>query len=147
MKKYILVLAMVVLGTIGLIAQPGQGSKPERGPRMAPEDRLQLTDEQTTKMEALRIDFHKLAQPMENQLGEKRAALRSLTTVENPDRKKVETLVTEIGKLENSLMLARVNHKLDVRALLDDRQKVIFDQKEPMMAHRGGQGRDGCPKN
>jgi Spy/CpxP family protein refolding chaperone len=155
MKRKLITLALVLLIGSALIAQPGNGDGNHgynrEGDRTTHRqemlDKLQLTEEQKEKMDVSMISFHKTAQPIRNQLDEKRAALKSLTTVDSPDRKKIETVITEIGKLETSLLQAQVNHRLEVRSMLDDKQKILFDQHEGhrMMGRFDGKNSHGGP--
>lgn len=155
MRLKLIALVLALFSGSALMAQPdnrdGNRGYNQDGDRTAHRqemmDKLQLTEEQKTKMDASMISFHKTAQPMRNQLDEKRAALKSLTTVDNPDRKKIEAVIAEIGKIETSLLQAHVNHGLEVRSMLDDKQKIVFDQHQghKMMGSFDGKNPHGGP--
>ncbi len=98
-------------------------------------EKLDLTEDQQSKIEKLRVGHFKATQDLRDQLNEKEVKLKSLMNDDDVDNKGIEKLVNEISDIKKSLMLARVNHQIEVRALLNDEQKAKFD----MMAHnRGG---------
>lgn len=143
MKKTGFILGMVLLMSGVALAQPGMKNnrdaqdKPDRAERIA--ERLELTPEQVDKFEDMRVAHYKEVQPLQNQLQEKRVALRSLVTADKADQKKIDQTINEIGKLETALLKAKTNHQIATRAMLTDKQKMIFDQSRTKMK-KGGQG-------
>jgi len=98
---------------------------------------LNLTDDQKQKIEKLQFDHQKKVLGLKNQLGEKRAKLRTLTTADTPDTKAINALVDEMGALKTQLMKERVNMQLSIRALLTDEQKLKFDMRGKGKGMRG----------
>ncbi|QSE97657.1 Spy/CpxP family protein refolding chaperone [Fulvivirga lutea] len=96
----------------------------ERGPRIP-----DLTEEQESKMKELRIAFKDEIRPIENELNEKRAKLKTLTEEENVDRKKVMELVEEMGELKTKLDKREVNHRLDVKQILTKEQQLFLEKR------------------
>jgi Spy/CpxP family protein refolding chaperone len=147
MKKITLMLALLVMTTLATLAQPPrEGGRPDCpmavGPQMDDDNgnrmdrmaaRLELTDEQQAKFEQSMIENHKVMKPLQNQLDEKRAALKTLTSAEKVDKVKIDKTIHEIGELHTAILKAKVNHQIAIRAMLTDKQKMIFDQ-----AHEGG---------
>lgn len=111
-----------------------QGKKPYHG-EMIPG----LTEDQKAKIKDLRIAFMKEIQPIHNQMGELKAKQKSLTSVDKPDMKAINSNIDEITKLQNQLMKATVNHRMQVRNLLTDEQKLIFDTHSKGRMNRGFQ--------
>ena len=104
-----------------------------------------LTDDQKEKIEALRIDHMKEMLELKNEIGEKHARLQTLTTAEKVNMSEVNKLIDTIGALQTKMMKMQVKHRQDIRELLTEKQRVIFD------AHGPGPGGPGkmqhpCPK-
>ncbi|MFY0601440.1 MAG: periplasmic heavy metal sensor [Cyclobacteriaceae bacterium] len=148
MKKQLLVIAMLVSVVSFAYAQPGmrpQGGPGGNGPqengnrmdRMA--EKLELTDEQKNQFENLMVAHHKQVQPLKNELQEKRASLKTQVSSDNPDKKKIENIIDDIGEIETSLLKAKTNNQIAIRAMLDDKQKMMFDMaKERRKKGKGG---------
>ncbi|MEO9475892.1 MAG: Spy/CpxP family protein refolding chaperone [Cyclobacteriaceae bacterium] len=143
MKKTGFILGMVLLMSGVALAQPGMKNdrspqgKMDRSEKIA--EKLELTPDQVAKFEDMRVAHYKEVQPVQNQLKEKRASLRSLVTADKVDQKKIDQRINEIGKLETALLKAKTNHQIAMRAMLTDKQKMIFDQSHAKMK-KGGQG-------
>ncbi len=65
--------------------------------------------------------------PLRNQIREKNARLSTLTTSENYDKDKVNALVKEIGDLRTQMMMTKVEHRQEIRSLLNEEQQINFD--------------------
>lgn len=87
-----------------------------------------MTEEQKEKVKELKTSFLKEISPVENELKEKEARLNTLSAAEKVDKKAIEKTVKEIGELKTKMMLAREFHKQDVRAILTEEQRVVFDR-------------------
>ena len=97
-----------------------------------------LTDEQKSKIKDLKIAHFKEVQPLRNKLGELRARERTLTTADKPDMKAINANIDEITNVQNQLMKARESHRQQIRALLNDEQRIYFDMHGmQMMRNRG----------
>ncbi len=101
---------------------------------------LQLSEEQQNKIDALRVEFMAKNLPLKNQLGEMRAKMKSLQTGDNQNLKDISNLIDDMSAVQAQIRKNAAAHRLDVRALLTDDQKVLFD------AHQGQRGRRG-PQN
>ena len=103
-------------------------------------DHLDLTDEQQQQMKDLRLAHLKKTSETQSQMKIKKAELEAAIKSE----KSVDQLIDEIGKLENKLLEARIKHRIDMRNVLDDDQKIVFDQmadRQPRRGHHGGKGK------
>ncbi|UII23104.1 Spy/CpxP family protein refolding chaperone [Fulvivirga ligni] len=143
--KVMLVALFMVGSSLAVFAQDGD-PRPERHERGKKEWSKKgnhqrggfipnLTEEQKTKMKDLRMAFQKETMPMKNDLNEKRAKLRTLTTVDSPDMKKVNKLIEDMGEVEVKLHKAKVAHQQEVRKQLTEEQRIAFD------SHSGKRGR------
>lgn len=162
-KKWILGLAvMMFLFGFEANAQYGRGYGPGKGygngpgkgyrDGSAPMDRMEtwldLSEEQTTKVEKLHLDLQKETLPLRNKIREKNAQLNTMIT-EGENKTRVDQLVEEIGSLRTEIQKLRMNTHLKVRGLLTDEQKIKFDnhfanrfgQGGPMMGSYGRHGR------
>lgn len=108
---------------------------------------LNLSDEQKEQIKEIRLNGQKEALPIRNAIGEKQARLRTLRTADNYDADAVESVIEEISDLRNAQMLMRERHRQQVRELLTEDQRVIFDsaprKRHGMKANKGRSGRMG----
>ncbi|WP_258105560.1 Spy/CpxP family protein refolding chaperone [Marinoscillum sp. MHG1-6] len=136
MLKKVFIIGMVLIWSVGAWAQPPNGER--KGPSQGGDfqkqraeqfaERLELTEEQKVKFDEEKVRFHKESQPIMNQLREKKARLQTLVSSDEVKRKEIDQVIEEIGTLETSLLRARTNHQITSRAMLTDKQKVIFDK-------------------
>lgn len=91
-------------------------------------DKLNLTDVQQKQIEEFRYSFKKTSNANRNELNIKEAQLKAETSMDQIDMKKVDGLVKEINGLRSENFKLKIKHKLEVRAILDDKQKIIFDE-------------------
>ena len=143
MKKKLfasLILLLIIGGTV--FAQRGPRSEKgfdrgfDRGDRPGISERLDLSDDQQIKFDALKVTHIKSTQELHDQLREKQVKLDGMLNDDKIDQKAVDNLVKEIGGAKTELMKARISHKIEVRSLLNDEQKIKFDM---MANHRGYQ--------
>jgi Spy/CpxP family protein refolding chaperone len=87
----------------------------------------QLTEDQRKQIKDLRLSFMKEIQPLRNQLGELRAKQKSLTTAAKPDMKAIDANIDEVSKVQNQMMKKTAEVHQQVRAVLNDEQKLWFD--------------------
>ncbi len=144
-----LMAAMVLSGSL-LLAQPMPGGKGMQGhpgkmmgqgnPGQMMMNRIpNLTEEQKDQIKALRLEMMKKALPVRNLIAEKRARLRSLQTEKNVNLKKVNALIDEIAGLKADIAKMRAAKKQQIRRLLTEEQRIIFDSR-PLRMNRGKKG-------
>ncbi len=133
--------------TMAALAQPPRnGYRPEdaKGSRLDKvAEKLELTESQKAQFEQAMIAHHKAVKPLRNQLDEKRAALKTLSTANKVDQGKVDKTIVEIGDLQTAMLKAKVNHQIAVRSMLNDKQKMLFDQAHEHGGHGKGDKKGG----
>jgi Spy/CpxP family protein refolding chaperone len=156
MKSKILSLALFVVMCLTVSAQPqmNRGAGNIRGPqnnmwrnqnRPDLAKALNLTDEQKEAFKKIRLAMHKEILPLRNEIGEAVAHQKTLLSAEKPDLSAIDKNIDKIGTLKIELAKIAVKHRLDMRALLTDEQRMKFDAWKESMKHRMGQrfGRPG----
>ena len=151
MKKHKLlwIAGILLLATGSVIAQrgPGYGQGTPGGNRMLmgiPD----LTEDQITQMKELHTAHLKDILPLNNDLRINNAKLQALQTEDEPDLKEINGLIEKNGNLRTELLKKKVAHKMEIRSLLTDDQKVFFDNRMQRMryASRGNfKGKDMRP--
>ncbi len=111
-----------------------QGFMQANPSRVAPE----LTAEQSEKIAKLKLDHQKMMLEYSNFLAEKQAQLVILEKSEKPDMKKINSKIDEISDLQNKRMKATSEHKIQVRSILTDEQRVKMDLMENRRGSRRG---------
>lgn len=151
MKKNViqslLVTGLILLFSTQMYAQkpnqtaccPGQGAQMGAGMGHTPQI-PGLTDEQKTKIEALRLTFMKELLPLKNLLAEKEARLRTLTTGDKIDLTAANAVIDEIAAIHAQIQKLKLAHRMEVRKLLNDEQKLWFDMHDCQGGCGMGQG-------
>lgn len=144
MKNWKLLLtALLVAGMSATIvqAQPHR-NRDEEGKRHGPDhmmERLDMSDDQKAQAEQLHLEMRKAMIPIENEIGEKAARLKTLMSGGVANQDEIYDVIEEIGMLEIVMKKERVTTRLAVRELLSEDQQVKFDQ----MPHKNGRRREG----
>ena len=135
---------LLLLGftTSEVLAQRGQGKgygrawkDNDRGFCMNLPD---MSDDQKEKIADLRTAFMKKSMEVRNKIDVASAELKMISTGDEVDQDAVNKKIDEITDLKASLMKEHAAHRQEVRSLLTDEQKVIFDQHGP--GHGMGMG-------
>lgn len=134
-----LMVMLISITMISLFSMPvsaqgpggGRGYGQGQGPGPGNEDCLAgipgITAEQRTAIEQLRAkQLHKSAL-IRAEIAEKQARLNTLKLAEKEDVKAIDGTIDDITKLRGDLMKQREAHKREIKALLNDEQKVYFD--------------------
>ncbi|MDZ7778141.1 MAG: Spy/CpxP family protein refolding chaperone [Bacteroidales bacterium] len=125
---------MILLGiTITSFAQRGQGQKrgtmsegPYQGECVIPD----LTEEQQQQIKTLRMNNNSQMQDYQAERRILRAELDALTRGSSYDTKAATKKIDAITSLKNKMMKQRMEHRDEIRELLTDEQKMIFDQRK-----------------
>jgi len=104
----------------------GQQARMERGPQ-AMLRVLDLEEEQKEQIKEIMLAGKKESIPFENQLREKKARLRTLSSGDKYDVSALNKVVDEMSELQANVKKIHIAKKGEIRALLNDYQKVIFD--------------------
>ena len=139
-------IALTLFGLTGItLAQ--QGARKNNSDRMEKmrEQRQQgkwmsaipdLTDQQKEQVREVMMETRKEMLPLQNQMREKRALLRTLRTAENADMNAVNTMAEEISGIRAEMMKTRLASEQEIRALLTEDQRIIFDSRRQMHMKR-----------
>ena len=152
MKTAYLVLTFLLIGlSSGIYAQRGMGpgnckvNNQLNGQGSFCQNIPDLTDEQSSQIEKLRIAHLKSMQKYRLEMSKKSIELQELRLAENMDMQAVNKVIDEKGIISNKKQKAKVSHQNDVRNLLTEEQKVNFDQTNRGMGQgcccQGGNGR------
>jgi Spy/CpxP family protein refolding chaperone len=141
--------------------QPGDPPGPHGGDGMrhgpafmqhqAMMEKLNLTDDQTKKLEDIRYQHQKKAITMRADLESARLDLGRMMRADQPDRRAIETQLDKIGQARVTLEKDRVAQLLEMRAILTPEQLKTWRQMHggmrggmhggmPRMMHGGGPG-------
>ncbi len=91
-----------------------------------------LTKEQSESIKKLQLSLAQTKFPIENTLREKEARLQTVSTVKTPDMKTIEKQIDEIGAIKIQLAKLQATHDQEIRKILDDEQRLIFDKRPPL---------------
>jgi Spy/CpxP family protein refolding chaperone len=147
-KQIVLPIAVLLLVVGTALAQPlgiqqeGAGRQGMHGCRMSEHKPMipDLTEEQREQIKTLRTEHMKAVQPMRNQIGEKKARLRTLTTSDKVNMSEVDRVIEDIGKIKTEMMKLMAQHRQEIRRLLNDEQRVFFDAHHHPHDRRGHEG-------
>ena len=99
---------------------------------------LNLTPEQTEKMQALRKGFFEEALPLRNELMSKKFELKALWVQTNPDEAKIMAKQKEINALRAQLQEKATKNRLEMRKILTPEQQAQLVKL--FSRHRGSHG-------
>ena len=151
MKKLTLVLMAATLGILLTVPAfafgPGGGMGPGYYGK-AGFDRLNLSDEQKTKIEALFTASEKENRPIREKMFDKSVELRRLWLKENPEKDKILALQKEVRTLRDKVEDKATALRFEIRKILtpEQNEKLVNSHwgKGPGFGPRGGmRGHDG----
>jgi len=87
-----------------------------------------LTEEQKKQIKAMAMAFHKELALIDAQIDEKKAHLKTLELAETPDMAAIGKTIDEMMVLKGDIMKKKIAHHQEIRKMLNDEQKVFFDQ-------------------
>ena len=88
-----------------------------------------LTEEQKEQLHGFKVEMDKKALPLQNELGEKEARLRTLTTSESYNASAVEDLIEELGEVKTELEKLKVGQIQKIKSILTEEQLVAFNKQ------------------
>lgn len=108
-----------------------------------------LSDTQIEKIDALRLPHQKAMMTFRNQLAEKEARFISLTTGDKINKDEAYLVLQEISQMRLNREKTQLNHHLAVRKILNDEQRLFYDQHQIMKfrGHGNMQGYHSGMKN
>ena len=147
MKRKVVFSALLILLVSASMVMAGQrdrGKKSGRGFGMGPEalSELNLTEEQTGKIQALREAFRKEMIPVRAELVRKRAELKLMWMQTELDANKIRALQKEVHELKGKLLEKITDHRLEFLSILTPEQRMQIQAKGFGRGHgpRGGMG-------
>jgi Spy/CpxP family protein refolding chaperone len=117
------------------------GSNPGPGPKGAWGAGLNLTPEQSQKMQGMREAFFKEILPMRNEMQIKQLELKTLWIQTNPDEEKIIAKQKEINVLKAQLQEKGTKFRLEMRKILTPEQQAQMGAYGPGFGR--GQGMRG----
>lgn len=144
--KYFKIAIITVILTgllvgVSLAQPPGKkGPNPERGERFL--ERIpNISEEQKEQIKELKTDHMKEVLPLRNQVDEKEAHLKTLSTADKVDMAKINKTIEEIGNLKITIAKNRAAHKQKIRNVLNEDQRIVFDSMSMKRGpHKGREG-------
>ncbi|MEQ9091293.1 MAG: Spy/CpxP family protein refolding chaperone [Balneola sp.] len=89
--------------------------------------KLDLSEDQKEQIKGIMLEGKQESLPLENQLREKRARLRTLSSGDTYDVAALNKVVDEMSALQASIKKIHIAKKGEIRALLNEEQKIKFD--------------------
>lgn len=87
-----------------------------------------LSEEQMNGIKASRLELMKKNQPIENEIGELQARLKTLQSAPKADMNAINKVIDQISDKKAQLAKNMAAHEQEVRKLLNDEQRLFFDQ-------------------
>jgi len=158
LKHWTTAVLILLLTTTILPAQPGKGmpGKPGCGQQKAQMmggmcgdlGDLKLSDEQRSTIMELRLEQQKNMVKMQSENAGLKGKLHLLITDDKFDAKAVDKIIARISEAKQNKMKMHVTHLRKIRDLLNDDQKVRFDQRvlsgKMDFEHHPFGGKGGC---
>lgn len=102
---------------------------------------LVITEEQRKKIEELSFNVRKTAIQQQAALQVQRLELERLMQADTPDRAAIDKKIPEIAQAETTMMRARINALMDLRALLTKEQRDKIGELTAQRARQAAQAR------
>ncbi len=139
MKKIALLSGIILMFVSVMFAQPHTGGQqgkeanteavaPDCGPGHCLNMLPGLTEDQKKQIMAKGMAFHKELALIDAQIDEKKAHLKVLEIAEAPDMAAIGKTIDEMMVLKGDIMKKKIAHHQEIRKMLNDEQKMIFDQ-------------------
>ena len=124
----------LLLGGIGIMTQAtanpskhGYGGGMGMGMMMGKSWMMTLSDEQQQKVNKLRLDYKKKTYLLKAQMKQTKIELALLITSDSPKKADINKKIDRIISLKGQKLRLKVDHKMAVRKVLNDEQRVTFD--------------------
>ena len=100
-----------------------------------------LTAEQSAQIDKLKLEYKKQAYPIKAKIKHAKVELALLISSDSPNQKDIDKKIEEIAKLKAEKMRVKSTHKIKVRKVLNDEQRVQFDLKLLKKAYSDKKGK------
>ena len=131
-KHIFLTLLFLFVVSMPALSQEGQMREMEK-PMMGMAKRLNLSDEQKSKIGKLRTEFQKQQITQRSKLQLVRIEIRELMQAEKSDKSAIEKKIREASELQAQQHIARANQLLAIRNILTPEQQKVA--REGMLNH------------
>jgi Spy/CpxP family protein refolding chaperone len=135
----LLVAIIFILGlSLSVMAQPNQRRQiPHQSMRaQSPLKFLDLSEEQKDQIKEIHLAHMKDVQANRDEVKINRAKINAQLHNDDPDMKEIVKLVEVNGKLLTQIQVKSIEEKINVRLLLTDEQKIIFDAQGEKIRER-----------
>lgn len=132
-KSLLVLMVSALIATSINTAYAQRGNRPMRDSARFERGIPNLTTEQKTKIQDLRVKHLKEITPLRNELAEKKAHLKTLQSVDKPDMNAINKTIDEISALQTKIMKSNASHRIEVASNLTDEQKVFFNSHQGKM--------------
>ncbi len=135
----LLVAIIFILGlSLSVMAQPNQRRQiPHQSMRaQSPLKFLDLSEEQKDQIKEIHLAHMKDVQANRDEVKINRAKINAQLHNDDPDMKEIVKLVEANGKLLTQIQVKSIEEKINVRLLLTDEQKIIFDAQGEKIRER-----------
>ncbi|MBN2729470.1 MAG: Spy/CpxP family protein refolding chaperone [Bacteroidales bacterium] len=146
MLKKTLFLGLALVGAIwvsNVSAQCNHGNMNHKNGQHSMHAIPDLTEKQAEDIDALRVPHQKVMMDLHNQMAEKQAKITTLTTGDNVDVAAAKIVMKEISALKLQMAEARLDHRMAIRKMLNDEQRLWFDMHHSGDDHHMGHGSHG----
>ena len=132
MKQFVMTTLLAAALAAPSYAQPQAGPGPQgQGQRIRIErrgmmDQLNLTEQQETQMQKLRLDMQKKQVALQSKIRMARLELKEIYLADNPEKSAIEKKMKEISDLQHQSKIARVDHQFAVKNILTAEQQKIW---------------------
>ncbi len=134
MKALIIALGTFFLFSLVSFSQPKQKFHKKDFKENITE-KLNLSEEQENKISDLRTAHQKEMIDLKADLEKKMIDMKELKKNQDLSRTEMISAVENINTIKNTMAISQANHKMDVLELLNDDQKKIWLEVEPMRDH------------
>ena len=135
----LLVAIIFILGlSLSVMAQPNQRRQiPHQSMRaQSPLKFLDLSEEQKDQIKEIHLAHMKNVQANRDEVKINRVKINTQLHNDDPDMKEIVKLVEANGKLLTQIQVKSIQEKINVRLLLTDEQKIIFDAQGEKIRER-----------
>ena len=146
-KIFSLVLILAIIGLYSGTTYSQNKARPKKEFfRQQMMQKLNLTDEQKTKIEDTRLNHQKQMIDLKANLEKKMLALKELRVKGNLDRNNVIAAVKDINQAKNDIAIARANNMMDIYDILTPEQRKTWKDNRGffngLRGHKMGNMRD-----
>ena len=101
-----------------------------------------LSDKQSKQLDRFHLDYKKKKYPIKSKLKAAKVDLALLMTSDSPKQQDIEKKIDQILKLKGEKLRIKAAHKIEVRKMLTEEQRVQFDMHVLKKAFKGK--KKGC---